>query len=130
MRLLVLVLAALAGVKIWASNHLYRQATEDVILAAYRERAIAACQRDTVAQPPGQETSRSGPVVAANWAHPASIRVVIGRPGLAVNVWDTDNAEWLARYKQAFLMLEPAGAAARTSCAYDISANHASLVRG
>lgn len=137
MRLLVLVLAALAGFKIWASNHLYRQAAEDVIIAAYRDRAIAACQRDTLAQPAAPaQASGGGPLLVSSWARPAAIRVVIGKPGLAVAVWDTEHADWRARYKQAFLMLEPAGAAtetraeARSACAYDITANHASLVRG
>lgn len=145
MRVLVLILAALAGIKIWASNQIYRSAAEEVIVAAYRERAIAACQRDagpkdaalprdakagaSLAQAQSQQAHT---LAAQGWANPASIRLVIGRRGsdVSVNVWDMDNANWQARYKQAYLVLASADPAIKTACEYDVTANHATLVRG
>ena len=144
MRVLVLILAALAGIKIWASNQIYRSAAEEVIVAAYRERAIAACQRDAgpkdAAQPRdakagaslAQAQSQQAHTLAAQgWANPASIRLVIGRRSadVNVNVWDMDNANWQARYKQAYLVLASADPAIKTACEYDVTANQATLVR-
>lgn len=128
MRLLVLVLTLLAGFKVWATNHTYRQAAESVIVAAYRERAIAACQRDAheagtaAAAAPGAKTGPA-PASVPSWARPASIRLVIGKPGVDGGMLALDGD----RPPPAYLMLQ---AAAGASCEYDISANHAALVRG
>ena len=143
MRVLVLILAALAGIKIWASNQIYRSAAEEVIVAAYRDRAIAACQRDAgpkdAALPRDAKAGASlahaqqaHTLAAQGWANPASIRLVIGRRGsdVNVNVWDMDTANWQARYEQAYLVLASADPAIKTACEYDVTANHATLVRG
>lgn len=120
MRIVVLILAALAAAKVWASNQMYRAAAEDAVVAAYRDAAIAACQQDA---------ARDGrAATAAQWAKPASIRFMIGKRGIDVNVWDVDNAQWKARYKQAFLVLAPADAATRAACEYDVSARVAAIV--
>ena len=46
MRAVVMILALLAGLKIWAHDQMFRSGAEEALIAAYRERAIAACQRD------------------------------------------------------------------------------------
>lgn len=122
MRVLVLILAVLAGVKIWASNQMYRSAAEEAVIAAYRDRAIAACQKDAARE------GRAEMLSPQQWAKPASIRMVIGRRGVDVNVWDIDNAQWKARYKQAFLVLAPAETGAQATCEYDVSGNLAAIV--
>lgn len=149
MRVLVLILAALAGIKIWASNQIYRSAAEEVIVAAYRDRAIAACQRDAGLKDAGPkdaalprdakagaslaqaQSQQAHTLAAQGWANPASIRLVIGRRSadVNVNVWDMDNANWQARYKQAYLVLASADPAIKTACEYDVTANQATLVR-
>ncbi len=127
MRVLVLILAALAGIKIWASNQMYRAAAEDAVVVAYRERAIAACQKGASLEKTGSaDTDAHG--AAAAWTKPASIRMVIGKRGVEVNVWDVDNAQWKARFKQAFLVLTPAEGTLRATCEYDVSANQAAIV--
>ena len=45
MRAVVMILALLAGLKIWAHDRMFRSGAEEALIAAYRERAIAACQR-------------------------------------------------------------------------------------
>ena len=56
MRALVLVLAVLAGAKIWTQERLYREGAEEALLLAYRERAMAACQSQ---QPPASRGRRA-----------------------------------------------------------------------
>ena len=55
MRAFVLLLALLAGLKIWASEQLFRSAAEEALVAAYRDRAVAACQKEAGVKEPGRD---------------------------------------------------------------------------
>lgn len=112
MRALVLVLAGLAGLKIWTQDHIYRSATEEALVHAYRDRAIEACQKDR---------RRDAKVGAAHWANPASVRLVIGKEDVDVAIWDVDNPLWGVRYKYPLLVLTAAGPHAGVACEYDVT---------
>ena len=112
MRAVVLVLAGLAGLKIWAHEHIYRSATEDALVHAYRDRAIDACQKDRRKDAKG---------VAAPWSNPSSIHLVIGKRDVDVAIWDVENALWSVRYKYPLLVLKPGSAASDLTCEFDMT---------
>jgi hypothetical protein len=117
MRAVVLALAILAGVKIWTQDRLFRAATEDALIAAYRDRAVAAC---------GKDAGRN----AAAWLRPASVRLQIGRPDVAVDIWDVHNALWDVRYKQPVLLVSTTEEAGPAECIYDVTIGAATVRRG
>ena len=122
MRAVVMILALLAGLKIWAHDQMFRSGAEEALIAAYRERAIAACQRDAARTLKGQSAGS-----AQAWSSPAAVKVSIGRSGVDVNIWDVDNALWASRYKSAYLTLVPADRSA--TCEYDVTAGQAEIVK-
>ena len=122
MRLLVLALAILAGLKLWAQDTVYRSATEDALVAAYRDRAAAACQKD-----PARDARLTG-APAANWSSPAGIKLVIGDSNLSVQVWEVDHELWNARYRNPYLVLTPSDRASLV-CTYDIGLGTAHVSR-
>jgi hypothetical protein len=120
LRGLVLILAVLAGLKIWTQERLYRQGAEDALILAYRERAIAACQ--------SQAPDSSAPVEALPlWTQPASVAVAIGRSGVPVNVWEVGSALWSARFKHPHVVLTAAEQQSRAKCEYDVIEGRAYL---
>lgn len=132
MRAFVLVLALLAGLKIWASEQLFRSAAEEAVVNAYRERAVAACQREAGREVAGRDAARelrSGSLMAAAWAKPAQIRLVIGKRNLEVNIWDRDNALWNTRYKSPYLLLSPPEGTGLGVCEYDVTLGQAAISR-
>jgi hypothetical protein len=122
---MVLALALLAGLKIWVQDTLYRSATEDAVIAAYRERAIAACQREPQKDAQGHSLAPS----IVTWATPASVKLVIGNSSVGVHIWEIDHQLWNARYKHAYLMLSPGDRRAGFACAYNIALGAAQLNR-
>jgi hypothetical protein len=122
MRLVMIALALLAGLKVWNSERLYRTATEEVIVAAFRDRATLACQKDAA-----RELAMVAATAPALWARPASIELVIGKPRLDVALWDVDNPKWAARYKHPFLLLRSSDRASTAVCAYDVRAGQAEI---
>jgi hypothetical protein len=119
MRALVLALALLACLKVWAQDSVYRAATEDAIISAYRDRAIASCQKDSRGLAPSAATS---------WTNPADIKLVIGNANVPVYIWELDHELWNARYKNPYLVLS-AGPGARLVCTYDIGSGLAEVPR-
>lgn len=117
MRAVVLVLAGLAGLKVWAHEHIYRSATEDALVHAYRSSAIDACQKDR-----RKDKDAKLPV---NWNNPSSIQLVIGKRDVDVAFWDVDNALWPVRYKYPLLVL----AAGSAVCEFDMTLGSASVSR-
>ena len=115
MRALVLVLVLLAGAKVAIQERFYRTATEDAPVAAYRDRAIDACQKHAKDAKPQPGTA---PLA---WTRPASIDLVIGRRDLDVRIWDVDNELWAMRYKHPFLVLRPGDRAQGLACQYDLT---------
>ena len=121
LKAVVVVLGALAIGKIATQEYLFRTGTRDVLLSAYRERAIAACQKDPlnmglVANP-------------ASWARASDIRVVIGRPDINVWFWQIDHELWNARYRNPYLQLSGADRLNGVQCDYDIVHGIASVSR-
>ncbi len=119
MRALVFVLAVLAIAKVGYHEYMYRAATNEVIVAAYRDRAVNACQKDAK----GQTL-----VGATAWAKPESLRLVIGKGNLDVYFWQVDHALWNARFRNPYLFLT-AGNQTRVYCEFDIVHGAASVFR-
>jgi hypothetical protein len=120
MRALVIVLAVLAGAKVWTQEHLYREGAGDALIRAYRDRAIAACQSEQPVQPGAD---------APLWTRPASVALVIGRSEADVNIWDYDSALWPARFKHPHVVLTVAQGARPPVCEYDVVEGRAYLTR-
>jgi hypothetical protein len=122
MKAAVLVLGLLAAAKVGTQEYLYRSGTRDVLIAAYRERAILACQKD-----PRNQGLVANAIV---WSKPAEIRVAIGRNDLDVWFWQVDHTLWSARYRNPYLYLATADRSSNVQCEYDIVHGIASVFRG
>jgi len=120
MRALVLVLAVLAGVKVWTQERLYRDGAEEALLRAYRDRAIAACQ----SQQPARVAAADAP--APLWTRPASVALAIGRSSAHVNIWQYDNALWPVRFRHPHVVLTTPPHAV---CEYDVIEDRAYLTQ-
>ena len=117
MRAIVLVLMFLAFVKVWTQDRMFRSAAEDALVAAYRDKAVQACQKG------------AGKAAGEIWSRQASVRLRIGSPEVAVNIWDTDHALWNTRYKHPFLVLSSSAGAQKSLCTYDVTLDSASIAR-
>ena len=120
MRAVVLLLATLAAIKVGYHEYMFRAATNEVIVAAYRERAIAACLRDTK----GQSAAAVGV-----WSKPSNVKLVIGKSNLDVYFWQVDHALWNARFKNPYLFLTAGDRPGRIYCEFDIVHGAASVFR-
>ncbi|MGD9804602.1 MAG: hypothetical protein AB7O71_07630 [Hyphomicrobiaceae bacterium] len=120
MRVLVFVLLLLAAAKVGTQQYLVSATKDEIIIAAYRERAVAAC-RDVA------RTTRLE--LAASWAPPEDIRVVIGKGTLDVAIWQIGNTLWETRYKAPYLMFPMKMVPRPVYCEFDIAQGAASLVR-
>jgi hypothetical protein len=121
MKPVVLLLALLAAAKLCQQEYLFRTATRDAIIAAYKERAVQACQKDA--------KSLSSSLSPQLWTNPASIRVVIGKSSLDVYFWQFDHAMWNARYRNPYLFLDAGARPGAVHCEYDIVNAAASVYR-
>lgn len=120
MKAIVVFLVLLAAAKIGYHEYMFRIATNEIIVAAYRERAITACQRDTKAQTPTD---------GANWSRPQSVRLVIGKSNVDVQIWQVDHTLWNARFKNPYLFLAGNERGSRLYCEFDIVNGAASIFR-
>jgi hypothetical protein len=112
MRKLILLLVVLAFAKIGLSTYLYYDASRDVIISAYRQRAIEGCALRSRTEAPA--------IPDAAWSKPAAISLSIGKYSLPVYVWQIDNPLWNARHRNPYLFITPAGRGEKTICEYDI----------
>ena len=112
MRAVVFLLTLLAAAKLAHQEYLFRSATREAILGAYRGHAAEACQREARSQAPG--------LTAQAWASPAAIELLIGKAGVDVNLWQVDNALWNVRYRNPYLVLTAHQNAGAIYCEYDI----------
>lgn len=112
MKSVVFILALLASLKLGHQEYLYRNATRDVIVAAYKERAVQACQKD------GRNASLG--LTPQTWASSASVQLAIGKSSLDVQFWQVDNQLWNARYRNPFLILSAGARTGHVFCEYDI----------
>jgi hypothetical protein len=123
MKAVILVLGLLAAVKIGVAEYLFRAATRDVIVAAYKERAVDACRRDA-----GKDGKGAAGAVA-QWSKAADIRLVIGKSELDVYPWQIDHHLWHARYRNPYLLLSAATSGGALVCEYDVVHNAALIHR-
>ena len=117
MKIVVVLLALLAAIKVGHQEYMLRTAAQEIIVAAYRERAIAACQKDA-----------HGPQAVA-WARTSEIKLVIGKSNLDVYIWQVDHALWNARFRNPYLFLATGDRPNRVYCEYDIVHGAASMLR-
>ena len=121
MRAMVVLLALLALAKVGYREHLFRSSTQDVIVAAYRERAVQACQTEYKVRAFGARPQL--------WANAAQVQVVIGKSGLDVFFWQVDNALWNARFRNPYLQLRTGPRPSGMMCEYDIVNGAAAVSR-
>jgi hypothetical protein len=121
MKPVVFLLVLLAGLKLGHQEYLYRIATRDVIVAAYKERAAQACQKD------GRSANLG--LAPQAWANAGTVKLVIGKGGLDVYLWQVDNELWNARYRHPFLVLSAGSRTGQVYCEYDIVNAAASVHR-
>lgn len=112
MRIFVVLLGLMALAKFGVHEHLYRTATRDALVAAYRERAALACQKDARGQ--------SLALGAQFWTRPAEFKVVIGKSDLDVRVWQIDHAQWNARFRNPYLWLMSSERPGELYCEFDV----------
>ncbi len=138
LRALVLVLAVLAGVKVWTQERLYREGASDALLLAYRDRAIAACQMSApdapggTADPIGRLSGRSAPASTASlplWTRPSSVALAIGRSSAQVSIWEINNELWPARFKHPHVVLTAKERLPYQVCEYDVIEGRAYLAQ-
>ena len=111
MRTLAIFLVVLAMAKVATVHWLYRAASDDVIVSAYRPRALEACGRDG---------RRVFGLDAAAWAQPTQIHLEIGKRGGDVQLWQVDDPAWPQRWRNPYLHLTVATAGVQFQCAYDV----------
>jgi len=130
LRALVIVIAVLAGVKVWTQERLYREGARDALLLAYRDRAIAACQMSAPdapmsrsADPIGRLSERAAPATTASlrlWTRPSSVSLSIGRTSAPVSIWEVNNELWPARFKHPHVVLTAEDQPPYRVCEYDV----------
>ncbi len=121
LKAVVMALGLIAMAKVGTQEYLFRSGTKDVLISAYRERAVAACQKDQRNQ-----------ILTTNsmvWAKPAEVRVVIGKTDLDVWFWQVDHSLWSARYRNPYLYLSSSDRLSPASCEYDIVHGIATIFR-
>jgi len=121
MRAIAILLALLAATKLGYHEYLYRGATRDAMIGAYKEHAVQACQKDS--------RSHSLGVGPQAWANAKSIRLVIGKGSLDVYPWQVDHPLWNARYRNPYLFLTATQRSGTVNCEYDILNAAASVSR-
>ncbi len=121
MKAIALILALLAAAKLGYQEYLFRAATRDAIIGAYKEHAVQACQKDA--------KSHNFGVSPQAWANPKTVRVLIGKSSLDVYPWQVDDAKWNARYRNPYLLLTTEQRTGTVACEYDIINAAASISR-
>ena len=112
MKPLLIVLALLSAAKIAHHEYLFRTSTREVIIQAYKERALQACQKDALGTMLG--------VNPQSWSSPNSITLAIGKRNLEVHLWQVDHKLWNARYRNPYLFISAGQRSAAATCEYDI----------
>jgi hypothetical protein len=125
LRLMVMLLALLAGAKVWTQDTLFRAGAEEALVAAYRDRAITACQK----LPPRRMDAVTAAVPPALWAKPQNVRMKTGSRNVDVHFWQVDSPLWNARYRNPYLILSGGEDALPVACEFDILYGTAVLIR-
>ena len=125
LRFMVLILALLAGAKVWTQDTLFRAGAEEALVIAYRERAIQACQKIPARR---LEDGMSAPS-AITWSKPQSVSMKTGSRNVGVYFWQVDSALWNSRYRNPYLVLSAGEYGPPIACEFDILFGTAALVR-
>src|SRR5262245_51894707 len=112
MKAIAIFLAFLAAAKLGYQEYLFRTATREAMIGAYKEHAVQACQKDA--------KTHSFGLTPQAWANPKSIRLVIGKSSLDVYPWQVDHTLWNARYRNPYLFLTAGQRSGGVRCEYDI----------
>lgn len=120
MRILVIVLALLAAAKIGTQEYLIASAKSDIIIEAYRDRAVGACK----------EAAKAKRLeLPSTLASTRDVRLVIGKGSLDVALWQVEHALWQSRYKSPYLLFTLSEKPQRVFCEFDITQGSASVIR-
>ncbi len=120
MRILVIVLVLLAAAKIGTQQYLIASAKNEIIVAAYKERAVGACER---------AAKLKNVEVKPAWSQDGDVQLVIGKGNLDVHLWQLDHALWQARFKSPYLFLSMREEPQRIFCEFDIVQGQAIVFR-
>lgn len=115
LRIIVILVAGLAGLKVWAQDRYYRTIMHEALISAYQERAAATCLKEAL------KTQRGKSVQA--WSGP---EIVIGNRHANVALWDIDSPLWDVRYRHPNLVLKT-GTGGDVRCSYDLTAGLAAF---
>ena len=115
LRIVVIFVAGIAGLKVWAQDRYYRTIMHEALISAYQERAAATCQKVA------SKTQRTKP--ASTWSAP---EIVIGGHHVKVGLWDIDNPLWDLRYRHPNLVLK-AGTDGDIQCSFDLTVGLAAI---
>ncbi|MGE0768787.1 MAG: hypothetical protein AB7L90_20285 [Hyphomicrobiaceae bacterium] len=120
MRIFVFVLLLLVAAKVGTQQYLVSTAKDEIIVAAYRERAVSACR----------DAARSTRLeLSSTWSPPREMRVVVGKGTLDIALWQVDNVLWETRYKTPYLLFPMQDAPKPVYCQFNIAHGAASLIR-
>ncbi len=111
---IVITIALLFTGNFALQEYIRQNATQSVIVEAYREHAIAACRQNS------DQNLRN-----AAWNDPSNVRLSIGKSDLNVYVWQTNHRLWKPRYSNAYLYITINNNNAHIYCEYDISTDMA-----
>lgn len=120
MRVLVFVLLLLAAAKVGYQQYVVSTAKTEIIVAAYRDKGIGACER-------AAKLNLIGPQPA--WSKADEVRLVIGKGSLDVGLWQVNDALWTARYKNPYLFFTAQSRPQKVFCEFDIVQGVASVYR-
>lgn len=112
MRMIVIFLGLLAATKVGVKEWLYRSAADDVIVAAYRVRAVDACTKT--------DTSRKIGLNDKTWADQANSVLIMGNAQVPVYLWQTEHEAWAKRFRNPYLSLVLEKHAGGVRCDFDI----------
>ena len=114
MRTLTVLLAALVAAKLLTHQYLYREATQDLIVRAYRDAAVVTCATAAI--------SRTEQLDAIAWRQAQDIDLEIGRRDhkASVYLWDVEHPHWSQRYRDPVLRLVSGRARDGAVCEFDI----------
>lgn len=120
MRILVIVLVLLAVAKIGTQQYLTSTAKNEIIVAAYKDRAVGACER---------AAKLKNVDVKSTWSQDGEVHLVIGKGNLDVHLWQVDHTLWQTRFKSPYLFLSMREEPQRIICEFDIVHGQATVLR-
>lgn len=123
MRMVVIGLIVLAGLKVWTHDRVYRSTMTEALIDAYRQRAVEVCRKQS------ESAGRDAIAATTLWGTGSKAEVLIGNPEVNVAMWDTRNPRWGERFQHPNLILTGAGES-RARCTYDLRDGVATVSMG